>query len=273
MKALLHNPLAISGALILAIIVLVALAAPLLPLPDPAKTELSERLLRPGSDGHWLGTDLLGRDILSRLVWGTRLSIAVALAATAVAAGIGSLIGIVAGYAGGKIDSFLMRSIDMVMAFPYLLLALAIVAILGPGLTNALLAISIVNIPLFARTVRGTTISLRARQFVTAARVCGRSNTGIVLSHIFPNVVPVIIITIATTLGWMILETAGLSFLGLGAQPPVADLGSMLGEGRKLMLIKPWLALLPGTIVFLIVMGINLVADGLRDALDPRMRK
>ena len=273
MKVLLRNPLAISGAFILAIIVLIALAAPILPLPNPAETELSARLLPPGSEGHWLGTDLLGRDILSRLVWGTRLSLAVALVATAVSAALGSLIGVVAGYAGGKVDGFLMRGIDMVMAFPYLLLALAIVAILGPGLTNALLAISIVNIPFFARTVRGTTISLRVRQFVSAARVCGRSDSGIVLSHIFPNVVPVIIITIATTLGWMILETAGLSFLGLGAQPPVADLGSMLGEGRKLMLIKPWLALLPGAVVFIIVMGINLVADGLRDALDPRMQR
>lgn len=272
MKALLHNRLAVLGGAVLAVVLLVSLAAPILPLPDPAATHLSARLLPPGTDGHLLGTDLLGRDILSRLVWGTRLSLAVAAAATAIAALIGSGIGLVAGYAGGKLDGFLMRSIDMVMAFPYLLLALAIVALLGPGLLNALIAISIVNIPFFARTVRGSAVSLRTREFVTAARVCGRTETRIALTHILPNVVPVIVITIATTLGWMILETAGLSFLGLGAQPPVADLGSMLGEGRKLMLIKPWLAFLPGIVVFVIVIGINLLADGLRDALDPRMR-
>lgn len=273
MKRLLKHPFAVGGAALLAAVVLVSLAAPWMPLADPAATELSRRLLSPGSSGHPLGTDLLGRDILSRLVWGTRISLAVAVGATALAAVVGSAIGLVAGYAAGRVDSFLMRGIDMVMAFPYLLLALAIVAVLGPGLANALLAISIVNIPFFARTVRGETVQLRTRQFVTASRVCGRSDAGILFGQIFPNVLPVIVITVATTLGWMILETAGLSFLGLGAQPPTADLGSMLGDGRKLMLVEPHLALLPGVVVFVIVMGINLLADGLRDVLDPRLRK
>jgi len=271
-RSLLRLRLATTGGVILLLAILISLLAPVLPLDNPNATDLAGRLQPPGSPGHLLGTDLLGRDILSRLIWGTRLSLAVAAAATAIAAVVGSLIGLFAGYFGGKLDAFFMRSIDVVMALPYLLLALAIVATLGPGLLNALIAIAIVNIPFFARSVRGSAILLRNRQFVDAARVCGRPRFGILFGHILPNVLPIIIITVATTLGWMILETAGLSFLGLGAQPPQADLGAMLGEGRKLMLIAPHLALLPGVVVFILVMGLNLFADGLRDVLDPRMR-
>jgi peptide/nickel transport system permease protein len=265
-----QNPLGVTGATILFATLALVAAAPLWPLPDPAATELTARLQPPGTPGHPLGTDLLGRDILSRLIWGTRLSLAVAAAATVIAAATGSAIGLVAGYFGGRWDAVLMRGIDTVMAFPYLLLALAIVAVLGPGLMNALVAIAVVNIPFFARTVRGTTVGLVRRDFVDTARMSGRSGMGILVGEILPNVAPVIIITMAATLGWMILETAGLSFLGLGAQPPQADLGSMLGEGRKLLLITPHLALLPGLVVFVLVMGINLAGDALRDALDPR---
>ena len=271
MRRFSKNPLGLAGALLVLVVVLLSLAAPVLPLPDPNETRLTARLLVPGSDGHLLGTDLLGRDILSRLIWGTRISLAVAVAATLIAAFFGSTIGLVAGYFGRRWDAVLMRGIDMVMAFPYLLLALAIVAVLGPGLLNALIAIAVVNIPFFARTVRGATMGLVKRDFVDTARMSGRSEWAILLREILPNVAPVIIITMATTLGWMILETAGLSFLGLGAQPPQADLGSMLGEGRKLLLITPHLALLPGLVVFVLVMGINLAGDGLRDALDPRL--
>ncbi len=270
LSGILRRKFAAAGGAILLVAVFISLIAPMLPLADPAATDLANRLQPPGTEGHWLGTDLLGRDILSRLIHGTRLSMAVAAAATLLAAGVGSVIGICAGYFGGRLDGALMRSIDLLMALPYLLLALCIVAVLGPGLFNALLAISVVNIPFFARTVRGATVLLRGRQFVEASRVCGRTEPGILLNQVLPNVVPVILITSATTLGWMILETAGLSFLGLGAQPPQADLGAMLGEGRKLMLIAPHLALLPGAVVFILVMGINLFADGLRDVLDPR---
>lgn len=265
------QPVAAAGAVLMLLIVCLALAVPVLPLPNPNVTELGNRLAAPGASGHLLGTDLLGRDILSRLVWGTRTSLAVALAATVVAAGVGSLIGLFAGYFGKRTDWVLMRGIDTLMAFPYLLLALAIVAILGPGLLNALIAIAVVNIPFFARTVRGATLGMVRRDFVDTARMNGRSHAGIIFGEIFPNVLPVIVITMSTTLGWMILETAGLSFLGLGAQPPQSDLGSMLGEGRLLLLINPHLALLPGVVVFLLVMAINLVGDGLRDVLDPRL--
>ncbi|TPE53096.1 dipeptide/oligopeptide/nickel ABC transporter permease/ATP-binding protein [Amaricoccus solimangrovi] len=271
-RLLLANRLAAAGLLVLGLIVVAALAAPLLPLPDPDLTAPAERLARPLAPGHPLGTDALGRDILSRLVWGTRVSLAVGLSATLIAAVAGSLVGLVAGYAGGRVDGLLMRGVDMVMAFPYILLALAIVAVLGPGLLNALYAIALVNIPFFARNIRGVTLGLARRDFVAAARLSGRSHAGILFGEILPNVMPVIVVTISTTIGWMILETAGLSFLGLGAQPPRADLGSMLGEGRAVLFTAPHVAMVPGLMIFALVMGINLAGDGLRDVLDPRLR-
>ncbi len=272
MRLLLANTLASSGLVVLVAIVLAALAAPLLPLPDPDVTAPADRLLRPLAEGHLLGTDALGRDILSRLVWGTRVSLAVGVSATLIAAFFGSLIGLVAGYAGGRTDTLLMRGIDMIMAFPYILLALAIVAALGPGLINALYAIAVINIPFFARNIRGITIGLSRREFVDAARLSGKSNAAILFGEVLPNVLPVIIITMSTTIGWMILETAGLSFLGLGAQPPQADLGSMLGEGRKILFTAPHVSIIPGVMIFVLVMSINLLGDGVRDVLDPRLK-
>ena len=264
-----YNRTATLGLGIVILVVAVSLAAPLLGLPDPDATALEDRLLEPGSPGHFLGTDELGRDMLSRLIWGTRVSLAVGLSATAIAALIGSLIGILAAFYGGFLDNALMRGVDMLMAFPYLLLALAIVAVLGPGLFNALIAISIVNIPFFARNVRGATVSLVRLEYVDAARLSGLGDAKILFGQLLPNVLPVIFITISTTVGWMILETAGLSFLGLGAQPPQADLGSMLGNGRRLILTAPHVATLPGLVILVLVIGINLVGDGLRDVLDP----
>ncbi len=269
---LLRNRLAGFGAVVLVIVIAVSLLAPLLPLHDPNLTDPANRLLRPMTPGHWLGTDHLGRDLLARLVWGTRLSLAVGVCAALIAALIGSMIGIAAGFFGGRIDNWLMRTIDTLMAFPYILLALAIVAALGPGLLNALYAIAIVNIPFFARNIRGATVTIVHREFVDAARLSGMNSWRLILSEIFPNVVPVIVIAMSTTIGWMILETAGLSFLGLGSQPPQADLGSMLGEGRKLLINAPHASIVPGTMIFIIVMSINLLGDGVRDVLDPRLR-
>jgi len=269
---LLNNTLATAGLVVFALIVLIALAAPLLPLPDPDVTAPANRLFRPLTEGHLLGTDALGRDILSRLIWGTRVSLLVGISATLIAAFFGSLIGLVAGYAGGRVDTLLMRGIDMVMAFPYILLALAIVAVLGPGLLNALYAIAVVNIPFFARNIRGIALGLSRREFVDAARLSGKSNAQILFIEVLPNVLPVIIITMSTTIGWMILETAGLSFLGLGAQPPQADLGSMLGDGRKILFTAPHVSIIPGLMIFALVMSINLLGDGVRDVLDPRLK-
>ncbi|WP_349601982.1 dipeptide ABC transporter ATP-binding protein [Azospirillum argentinense] len=272
LRRVMRNRLAALGLALLTLIVLAALAAPVLPLADPDAIDPARRLLPPFSAGAWLGTDTLGRDVLARLVWGTRLSLGVGVAASLLAALVGSAIGLVAGYAGGRTDGVLMRGIDVLMAFPYLLLALAIVAALGPGLLNALYAVVVANIPFFARNVRGATAGLRRREFVDAARLSGMGEARILLGEVLPNVLPVIIITASTTVGWMILETAGLSFLGLGSQPPQADLGSMLSEGRKALITAPHVAAVPGLVVFLIVMSLNLIGDGLRDALDPRLR-
>ncbi|WP_371587431.1 dipeptide/oligopeptide/nickel ABC transporter permease/ATP-binding protein [Rhodovulum sp. P5] len=248
------------------------IVTPLLPLPDPNATATAERFARPFTEGHLLGTDHLGRDLLARLLYGTRLSLAVGIAAAVIAATIGSAIGIVAGYFGGRTDNIIMRVIDMLMAFPYILLALAIVAALGPGLMNALIAVAAVNIPFFARNIRGITVGLAGREFIDAARLSGLGHTRIILSELLPNVLSTIVIAMSTTVGWMILETAGLSFLGLGSQPPVADLGSMLGEARAALITAPHTSVVPGIMIFLIVMSINLLGDGVRDALDPRLR-
>jgi peptide/nickel transport system permease protein len=267
-----NNHLAIAGLYLVLAIGLVCIVTPLLPLNDPNATDLTLRLLPLLSPGHLLGTDQLGRDMLSRLLWGTRVSLAVGIIATAFAALIGSLFGIVAGFYGRWLDNLLMRMIDTLMGFPYMLLALAIVAVLGPGLMNALFAIAIVNIPFFARNVRGVAVGQACQEYIDAARLNGLSDAGILFTELLPNVMPVIIITISTTVGWMILETAGLSFLGLGAQPPQADLGSMLGEGRKVMINAPHATTLPGIMILFLVIGINLLGDGLRDVLDPRLK-
>ncbi len=269
---LLANRLAALGLVILLAVLLLVLAAPLLPLQDPDATNLLQRLLPPLSPGHLLGTDPLGRDLLARLIWGTRVSLLVGISATLLAAFFGTLIGLLAGYAGGRTDSLLMRLIDMLMAFPYILLALVIVAVLGPSLINALYAIALVNIPFFARNIRGLTVGLRQRDFIHAARLSGKNHLQILLTEVLPNVLPVIVVTMSTTVGWMILETAGLSFLGLGAQPPAADLGSMLGQGRAQMFSAPHVSLVPGMMIFLLVMSFNLLGDGIRDMLDPRMK-
>ncbi len=271
-RLLLNNTTATVGLIVLSVVVLLALAAPILPLPDPDIGEPANRLLPPLSEGFPLGTDGQGRDLLSRLVWGARVSLAVGVSATLIAAFFGSLIGLVAGYAGGRVDAILMRVIDMIMAFPYILLALAIVAVLGTGLLNALYAIAIVNVPFFARNIRGVALGLSRREFVDAARLSGKANWRILLTDILPNVAPVIVVAMSTTVGWMILETAGLSFLGLGAQPPQADLGSMLGDGRNAFFRAPHVAIVSGVAIFLIVMSINLLGDGVRDVLDPRLR-
>ena len=269
---LFRNRLAAVGAVVLLAILLLVLITPLLPLKDPDVIVTADRFKRPFQDGHVLGTDHLGRDLLSRLLWGTRLSIAVGIAAALIAATIGSAIGIVAGYFGGRTDNIIMRGVDMLMAFPYILLALAIVAALGPGLMNALIAVAAVNIPFFARNIRGMTVGLAGREFIDAARLSGMGHTRIILSELLPNVLPVIIIAMSTTIGWMILETAGLSFLGLGSQPPQADLGSMLGEARAALITAPHTSVVPGIMIFLIVMSVNLLGDGVRDALDPRLK-
>ncbi len=248
-----------------------ALLAPLLPLPPPDAVDLAARLLPPGAEGHWLGTDPLGRDVLARLLHGLRASLAVGVFGTAVAAGLGTGLGLAAGWRGGLFDTLSMRAVDVLLAFPYVLLALALVAALGPGLWKATLAVAVVNVPFFARTVRGSTRALCGREFVEVARLSGHGEGRILLREVGPNVLPVVIVAVSTTLGWMILETAGLSFLGLGAQPPQADLGSMLADGRRFLGTAPHLALVPGLAILGISIALHRLGDALRDHLDPRL--
>ncbi|UPH72817.1 dipeptide/oligopeptide/nickel ABC transporter permease/ATP-binding protein [Abyssibius alkaniclasticus] len=272
LKLLARNRLALAGLIVIGLVVILALITPLLPLADPDVTDTPNRFKPPFSEGAILGTDHLGRDLLSRLLWGTRLSLAMGLAAAIIAATLGSAIGIIAGYYGGRADNIIMRGVDMLMAFPYILLALAIVAALGPGLMNALIAVAAVNVPFFARNIRGVTVGIAHKEFVDAARLAGMRDREIILGEVLPNVLPVIVIAMSTTVGWMILETAGLSFLGLGSQPPQADLGSMLGEARSALITNPHTSIVPGAMILIIVMGINLLGDGVRDALDPRLK-
>nr|WP_085877920.1 dipeptide/oligopeptide/nickel ABC transporter permease/ATP-binding protein [Roseisalinus antarcticus] len=271
-RLLARNRLALAGLVVIGIVVVLALITPLLPLADPDVTDTPNRFQPMFSAGALLGTDHLGRDLLSRLMWGTRLSLAMGFAAAVIAAVLGSAIGIIAGFYGGRTDNVIMRGVDMLMAFPYILLALAIVAALGPGLMNALIAVAAVNVPFFARNIRGITVGIAHKEFVDAARLAGMRNREIILAEVLPNVLPVIVIAMSTTVGWMILETAGLSFLGLGSQPPQADLGSMLGEARSALITNPHTSIVPGAMILVIVMGINLLGDGVRDALDPRLK-
>ena len=273
LKIVAKNRLAAFGGILLLIILALSILAPILPLKEPNITNTADRFMVPFEGGHILGTDHLGRDLLSRLLWGTQLSLAVGFAAAFIAATFGSILGAIAGFYGQKTDNIIMRFIDMLMAFPYILLALASVAALGPGLFNALIAVALVNIPFFARNIRGVTVTLANKEFIEAARLSGMSNLRILIVEIFPNLLPMIVIAMSTTVGWMILETAGLSFLGLGSQPPQADLGSMLGEARSALITNPHTSFVPGIMIFCIVIGINLFGDGVRDALDPRLKK
>jgi peptide/nickel transport system permease protein len=256
----------------IALVVLMAVLAPVLPIPSPTETSFGDRLLAPLSPGHPLGTDQLGRDVLSRIIWGARVSLVIGALAAVIAASVGSLIGLVAGYFGGNVDTVIMRLIDVMLAFPYILLAIALVAALGPGLTNAMIAIAIANVSFYARNVRGNVLALRNQPFVEAARSAGASHRWILAHHILPNTVAPILILLSLNIGWMITETAGLSFLGLGAQPPTADWGSMLADGRQFITVNYHLTLVPGAMILILVLALNVLGDSLRDALDPRLR-
>jgi len=265
--------MAIAGAIFLLIVATISVLAPLLAPQDPLEIDLSQRLVTPGTPGYPLGADQLGRDMLSRLIWGGRISLLIGFSAVMMAMGLGVGIGLLAGFFGGKMDTVVMRLIDILMAFPAILLAITIVASLGPGLRNSMIAVSIVGIPYYARIVRGNVLSLREQEFIQAARVTGASNGRIVTRHIFPNTLAPLIVAATLDVGWFIMAAAGLSFLGLGAQPPTPEWGVMLSEGRQFIRNAPHLSILPGTAIFLVVLALNFLGDGLRDALDPRLRE
>jgi ABC-type dipeptide/oligopeptide/nickel transport system permease subunit len=254
------------GGLLLTVIVALAIGAPILSADSPLATDPAGQLLPPGP-AHLAGTDLLGRDVWSRLLWGGRLSLAAGMMASLLAAVPGSLLGLLSGYAGGHVDALLMRVIDVLLAFPSLLLALAIVAWLGPGLPSATLAVGLAGIPRFARVTRASALLVRGEPFIEAARVIGCRPVRIMLRHAAPNVLDTVVVLGSLELGYALLNVAALGFLGLGAQAPVAEWGLMLTEGRAYMRAAPWISAFPGAAITLSVLAVNLLGDALRDAL------
>lgn len=232
----------------------------------------SVRLLQP-STAYFLGTDDLGRDLWSRIVYGARTSLEVGLLSVSIALVFGTFIGLISGYFGKFTDEFLMRLIDIILAFPSILLAILIVAILGPGLFNAMIAIGIVEIPMYARLMRSVTLSLKNQEYIESARAIGSGHFRIIFRHILPNCLSPLIVQATLGIGGAILETAGLSFLGLGAQPPIPEWGSMLGNAKDFIRSAPWIITFPGIAIISVVLGFNLLGDGLRDLLDPYTKK
>ena len=265
-------PRVAAAASLVALLFLVALLAPVISPHDPLAVAPDQAYLPPLSPSHALGTDELGRDLLSRALWGARVSLPVAFVAVAVGLVVGGLIGLLCGYRGRLTDLLLMRFIDALLAFPALILAVAIVAALGPSLTNAMIAIGVVAIPTYARLVRGQVLQLRKMEFVTATRSVGASPLRLVFRHIVPNLLNPVIVQVSLSAGFAILAEATLSVLGLGAQVPTPDWGQMINAGARFLANDPWLAIVPGVAISVTVYSFNFLGDALRDALDPRLR-
>jgi peptide/nickel transport system permease protein len=258
------------GAAVLALAILVALAAPLLAPYDPLKQNLGNALAAPGR-AHLLGTDNVGRDVLSRVIWGTRISLVAGFLSVAIALCVGVTFGVVAGFCGGRIDGAVMRVMDAVLSFPPLVLALALGAVLGAGLSGVLLALGVVYTPTFARLMRGQVLTIKARDYVDAARALGAPGWRIACRHVLPNATAPIVVQASLSVAFAILAEASLSFLGLGIQPPDASWGSMINAGRGYLQRAPWIVFGPGAALFITVVGLNFVGDAVREALDPRL--
>lgn len=266
-----HRRVAVATALV-AILFLIALLSPVISPHDPLATNPDNSYLPPLSPGHILGTDELGRDLLSRVLWGARVSLPVAFVAVAVGLVAGGVIGLASGYAGGLVDLLMMRFIDALLAFPGLILAIAIVAALGPGLRNAMIAIGIVAVPVYARLVRALVLQLKQMEFVVATRSLGATPWRLIVRHLIPNLMNPILVQVSLSAGFAILAEATLSFLGLGAQLPTPDWGQMINSGSTFLNNDAWLAIVPGAAISVTVYAFNLLGDSLRDALDPRLR-
>jgi ABC-type dipeptide/oligopeptide/nickel transport system permease subunit len=259
------------GVAVVLLAVLVAIAAPAFAPHDPLKQNLGNALAKPGR-AHLLGTDNVGRDVLSRVIWGTRISLVAGVVSVAIALVTGSLLGILAGFIGGRIDGVVMRLMDAVLSFPPLVLALALGAVLGAGLGGVLIALGVVYTPTFARLMRGQVLTIKARDYVDAARALGAPGWRVACRHVLPNATAPIVVQASLSVAFAILAEASLSFLGLGIQPPVASWGSMINAGRGYLQSAPWIVFGPGAALFVTVVGLNFVGDAIRDALDPRLR-
>lgn len=275
-KELLHqftrNKGAVAGFGIIVLFVIVANLAPVLAPHDPVVQEISKRLLPPLSEGHILGTDALGRDMLSRLIYGARISMVIGLVSVGIALIVGSITGLISGYYGGWLDKIVMRFVDMVLAVPYVLLTIVIVAILGPSLMNAMIAIGVGQIPRYVRIMRASVLAEKENDYVLAERALGASNLEIMFLSILPNSVTTVFIQATMGIGEAILSSAALSYLGLGAQPPAPEWGLMIASSHEFITTAWWVVTLPGVAILLAVLGCNLFGDGLRDVLDPRLR-
>ncbi|PZP42363.1 MAG: glutathione ABC transporter permease [Azospirillum brasilense] len=260
----------VAGALIL-LVVLVAIAAPWIAPYDPAEPDYNNILAGP-SALHWAGTDAYGRDIFSRIIWGAQISLSVGFLSVMLGGVLGVALGLVSGFFGGWADSLIMRLCDVMLAFPGILLAIAVVALLGPGVANVIYAVAVFSIPIYARVVRGSTLALKQTLYVQAARSIGVKRWALVMRHILPGTLPGVIVTTSLRIGTAILVAAGLSFLGLGAQPPSPEWGAMLADGRSYLGVADHLTFFPGLAIFLTVLAFNLLGDGLRDALDQKLR-
>ena len=266
------NPLNVAALVLIGAFAICAVLAPIVAPYDPLAQALGSRL-EPPSPQHWLGTDQLGRDIASRLLYGARISLVIGIVVVALAGIFGTLVGLVAGYAGGLVDETLMRVTEVFLAFPPLILAMAIAGALGPSLTNAIIAIAAVTWAVYARLTRGQLLSLRRREFVEAARAIGASRGRILARHLLPNALAPLMVQASFDMGAAIISAAGLSFIGFGAQPPTPEWGVMISEGRNFISTQLWLSLFPGLAILLAVGSFNVLGDGLRDLFDPRLRR
>ena len=261
-----------AGLLLIVLLLVLAVGAPWIAPYDPYDQDLAAALSPPAAD-HWWGADQYGRDVLSRVLSGTRYALFAILVADGLALILGGALGLVAGFAGGVVDAAIMRLVDVLLAFPYLLLALVIVAALGPSLVNSLIAIGIVYAPQYARMMRGQVLSVQQLDFITAATATGARPRRVVLRHVLPNCMGPVLVLATLQAGSVVVETAGLSFLGLGAQPPSPDWGALLADGHNYFLSAWWIATFPGLAILLVVLGFNLLGDALRDQADPRQRR
>lgn len=265
------NKGAVLGLLIILATLIIAIFAPQIAPYDPYHQNWRNRMQGPSSD-HWMGTDEHGRDQMSRIIFGARLSLSIGIISVTIGLFAGGFLGLIAGFFGGILDNIIMRFMDIMMAFPGVLLALALVAALGPGLYNVMIAVGIWSIPLFARLMRGTVLSIKENDFVDGARALGATNVRILIKHILPNVAAPLLVLSTLRLATALLSAAALSFLGLGAQPPQPDWGAMLSQARQYLHMAPHLSLFPGLAIMVLVLSFNMVGDGLRDALDPRLK-